>query len=184
MTDGEFLSRFEDGSLPFDQWTHRAHVKIAFLYLRDNSLPVATEKIRDGIKAYNAAHHVPEGPLMGYNETTTIAFLHLVDCTMSVYGKSHPASDAEAFCDAHPQLMSKHVLRLFYSPERRADPAAKTQFIEPDLAPSRHVPRSTVADITLGPHKTSDVHRGERDDWRRERVMRLLTRPCRFRQVP
>ena len=36
MTDGEFLSCFENCSLPFDQWNHRAHVKVAFLYLREN----------------------------------------------------------------------------------------------------------------------------------------------------
>ena len=31
--------------------------------------------------------------------------------------------------------MTRHALRLFYSPERRTDPRAKSQFVEPDLAP-------------------------------------------------
>jgi hypothetical protein len=30
--------------------------------------------------------------------------------------------------------MTRHALRLFYSPARRADPRAKTEFVEPDLA--------------------------------------------------
>ena len=135
MTDDKFLSRFEDCSLPFDQWNHRAHVKVAFLYLRNNSIDRAIEKMRAGIKAYNAVYVVPEGPTMGYNETTTVAFLHLVASVMSVYGNFFPTPDADTFCDTHPQLMSKHILRLFYSPERRGHPAAKTQFIEPDLTP-------------------------------------------------
>ncbi len=32
MTDDEFLAAFEDCTLPFEQWHHRAHVRVAFLY--------------------------------------------------------------------------------------------------------------------------------------------------------
>lgn len=28
MNDDEFLATFEDCTLPFEQWTHRAHVRI------------------------------------------------------------------------------------------------------------------------------------------------------------
>jgi hypothetical protein len=31
--------------------------------------------------------------------------------------------------------MTKHALRLFYSPNRRTHPLAKTAFVAPDLAP-------------------------------------------------
>ena len=34
MSDDEFLAQFENCTLPFDQWTHRAHVRVAYLYLR------------------------------------------------------------------------------------------------------------------------------------------------------
>jgi hypothetical protein len=78
---------------------------------------------------------VPEGPTSGYNETTTRAFLHLIAATMAAYGETHPTPDGDTFCDAHPQLMTRHALRLFYSPQRRMHSLAKTQFIEPDLAP-------------------------------------------------
>ena len=90
--------------------------------------------MRRSIKAYNATQGVHESPTTGYNETTTYAFLRLVASTIANYGSIVPTPNADAFCDAHPQLMSKQVLRLFYSPQRRADPAAKTQFVAPDLA--------------------------------------------------
>jgi hypothetical protein len=54
---------------------------------------------------------------------------------MSAYGRTHPTADADAFCDTHPQLMTRHALRLFYSPARRAEERAKTEFVEPDIAP-------------------------------------------------
>src|SRR4051812_47463650 len=124
MDDADFLRRFEDRSLPFDQWTHRSHVKVAYLYLRHLPFPAALERVRRGIKAYNAANHVPEGPTTGYNETTTCAFMPLVAATMRAYGETFPTANADAFCDPPPQLMTRHVLRLFYSPARRMDPRA------------------------------------------------------------
>jgi hypothetical protein len=134
VTDDEFLSAFEARTLPFARWTHRAHVKVAFLYLRDLPLAAALDKVRAGICAYNAANAVPESPTSGYSETTTVAFVRLVAATMAAYGDAFPTPTADAFCDAHPQLMTRNALRLFYSPQRRMDLRAKTEFVEPDLA--------------------------------------------------
>jgi hypothetical protein len=135
MTDDDLLQAFEARTLPFEQWTHRAHVKVAFTYLRRHPFDVAMEKMRTGVKAYNAIQNVPEGPTSGYNETTTHAFMHLISATFHAYGETFPTPTADGFCDTHPQLMTRHALRLFYSPGRRMHPLAKTQFIEPDLSP-------------------------------------------------
>src|SRR5882762_1664118 len=139
MDDAAFLKSFEDLSLPFAQWTHPAHVKVGFLYLRAHPFEEALKRIRGGIKAYNAANQVPEGPTSGYNETTTHAFLHLIAATMAAYGEAMPTPTADVFCDTHPQLMTRNALRFFYSPQRRMHPQAKTIFIEPDLAPLPHI---------------------------------------------
>jgi len=135
--DGDviFLREFENCTLPFEQWTHRAHVRVAYLYLCQNAFDAALDLMRAGVRRYNAANDVPEGPTSGYNETTTVAFVHLVAAVRAAYAKTHPVDSSNAFCDMHPQLMTKHALRLFYSPERRMDPRAKTEFIDPDLAP-------------------------------------------------
>jgi hypothetical protein len=135
MTDDELLCQFEAKTLPFTQWTHRCHVKVAYLYLKQHPFAEALVRMQNGVKAYNNANQVPESPTTGYNETTTHAFMHLIAATMEAYGDTFPTTTADAFCDTHPQLLSHHVLRLFYSPQRRMHPLAKTQFIEPDLAP-------------------------------------------------
>lgn len=62
------------------------------------------------------------------------AFARLVAATIDAYEQVMPTTNADEFCDAHPQLMTRHVLRLFYSPTISSNTAAKTQFIEPDLA--------------------------------------------------
>jgi len=133
--DAEFLKAWETCALPFAQWTHRAHVKVAYLCLQQLPFEQALNRMRAGIQSYNAANKVVESATSGYNETTTRAFLHLVAAVMRAYGETFPTPTADSFCDAHPQLMTRHVLRLFYSPARRMHPLAKTQFIEPDLAP-------------------------------------------------
>jgi hypothetical protein len=37
MTDDQHLQAFEDLTLPFEHWTHRVHVKVAFAYLSRHS---------------------------------------------------------------------------------------------------------------------------------------------------
>jgi hypothetical protein len=113
MDDEAFLEQFENCTWPLDQWHHRQHVKVAYLYLRRYPLDEAIDRMRTGVKRYNAAHQVPETLDRGYHETLTQAWL--VYFTLCQYG---PATSAEEFFDQHPQLSQMKVLRLFYSKER------------------------------------------------------------------
>jgi hypothetical protein len=145
--DRRFFDAFEATTLPLDRWTHRAHVKVAYLYLSAHPFDDALRRMREGVKAYNAAKGIPDKRFVGYNETTTRAFMHLVAAVMAAYGETFPTASADAFCDTHPQLLSRHVLRLFYSPGRRIHPDAKATFVEPDLAPLpriAHMPAARV----------------------------------------
>lgn len=132
MSDAELLCAFEDTSLPFVNWNHRAHVRVAFVYLSRFALQEAIDRMRTGIQAYNAAHGVSDGPLMGYHETTTQAFLRLIDQAMQQRG---PFRDSYDFCEGNPELLNRRVLLCYYTRERILSPAAKTGFVEPDLAP-------------------------------------------------
>jgi hypothetical protein len=122
--------QFEDCSFPFDQWHHRSHVRVAWNYLTRFGFDAAGQKLRDGIRAYNAANGVVDAPGSGYHETMTMAWLRIIHVTMQVYG---PKETSEEFFDFHPQLGQKKILRLFYSPELFMSPRAKHEFVEPDL---------------------------------------------------
>jgi hypothetical protein len=132
MDDETFLKMFEAGEWPQAQWHHEQHIKVAYLYLRRYSLAEASGRIREKIKALNAAHNVPDLPTRGYHETMTQAWLRLVWLTLCEYG---PAETADAFYERSPQLTQKKTLRLFYSKEVFMAPQAKYEFFEPDLAP-------------------------------------------------
>ena len=138
MTDDAFLKQFEAAAIPADEWRHREHVRIAYLYLRRHPLEIAIGKMRDGLHTLNAAHKVPDVPDRGYHDTITLAWMRLVYCALCEFG---PAESADAFLDQHTQLLSKRALLLFYSRDRLMSPGAKAAFVEPDLSPLPHSPR-------------------------------------------
>jgi len=133
MTDDEkFLADFEACRWPLEQFHHREHIKLAYLYLHRFPLTEAIDRIRAAIMAYNAAHSPPGEPATGYHETTTQAWMNLVYFTLCEYG---PAESADAFFENNPYLSQKKALRFFYSAELCASPQAKAKFVEPDLTP-------------------------------------------------
>lgn len=131
LTDAELLHAFETATLPLAAWNHRGHIRIAWIYLDRHGFDVMVPKMRDGLQAFITAHAVPTGPTMGYHETLTVAWAQVIEATRQHYG---PEADSRAFCDAHPQLMVKSLLRVFYSRAHLLTPEAKARFVAPDLA--------------------------------------------------
>ena len=132
MDDDTFLRKFEDCSYPNEEWHHRQHVKVAYLYLRTLPLDAAIAKMREAIKRFNAAHKVPESIDRGYHETLTQAWMRLVHFVLCQYG---PAATADEFFELHPELWQMKVLRLFYSKPRLMSAEAKATFVPPDITP-------------------------------------------------
>lgn len=131
--DDETLRRgFEDGTLPVEAFTHRSHVRMAYLYLVEYPFDEALARMRAAVRAFGAAHGVPRALDRGYHDTVTVAWMHVVAATLGEYG---PHGGSMDFCTQQPQLMAKKLLRLFYSRDRLMTWEAKDSFVEPDLAP-------------------------------------------------
>jgi len=131
MNDDQFLAAFEARTL--DEFHHRDHIKVAYLYLRRYPLEDAITKVRTGLQALAVAWGAPVDDLeKGYHETVTQAWVRLVDRALSDAGA---AESADAFCDQQPKLMEKTHLHFYYSRERLTTWEAKRKFVEPDLAP-------------------------------------------------
>jgi hypothetical protein len=129
MNDEEFLSAFEACTL--EEFHHRDHLKITYLYLRRHPLDVAIMKLRTGLQALAVAWSAPVDEEKGYHETMTQAWVRLVHVALTGCGG---AASADAFCDQQPHLLQKTRLQLFYSRERLMTWEAKRQYVEPDLA--------------------------------------------------
>jgi len=132
MDDDAFVGRFEECAILLEEWDHKAHLRVAWTYLRRHGLEGATERMRAGIRRFNASKGVEDGLDRGYHETLTVAWLKIVDAVMRVHG---PEADATAFLEKHTQLHSKALLRLYYTRDRFLSWDAKRRFVEPDLAP-------------------------------------------------
>ena len=132
MRDEEFLDGFERCTLPEEKWTHEAHFRMAWLYLRrEPNEAAALEKAREGIKRYNAARG---GPPDKYHETVTVAYVRLVASRMRQNGT---AASGEAFVAENGDLIGTYpgTLLHYYSEERLFSQEAHESFLEPDLKP-------------------------------------------------
>ena len=129
MTDTEFLKAFEDCSLPETQWTHEAHVRMAWLYLQQKPLGEAIPAVREGIKRYNASLKKS----LAYHETITQAFLHVINNRMQ-HGEL--CDSFVDFCNENPDLLDRTMTALLrhYRKETLFSQAAREAFVKPDIA--------------------------------------------------
>lgn len=125
MTDAEFLAAFEACAIPRADWTHEAHVRMAWLYLSSRPFPDALQRIRTGIQRYNYSLGGT-----GYHDTITVAFARLIASRLGGDGYA-------AFRAANPDLMDRTLsaLKRYYTEGRLKSEDAKAAFVEPDVAP-------------------------------------------------
>jgi hypothetical protein len=130
MTDDEFLTAFEELRLPRILWTHEAHVRMAWLYLRQRPLDEVIPIVRRGIQRYNASL----GNAEGYHETITVASLVLIDHRLGSQAGKGSFAD---FREVNPDLFDRNLsaLLVYYSREILFSNQARQAFVEPDLFP-------------------------------------------------
>jgi hypothetical protein len=132
FSDEELLDRFENRALVHEQWNHRAHLRVAYLYASRNDLDSSVAKMRSGLLRLNASHKAPDTLKRGYHETITIAYMRLIHALVSRGGA---ADSSTAFCESYPALLDRRLLSRFYSDERLWTYAAKQVYVQPDLTP-------------------------------------------------
>lgn len=123
MDDREFITAFESCTLPPDLFPHRAHVRLAWLYLREGPLLQVLTRFTDGIKRYAASF----GASAKYHETITWAFLFLIHERM----QRSSANTFEEFAEENPDLFEK-ILTRYYRPETLGSELARAMFVMPD----------------------------------------------------
>jgi hypothetical protein len=144
MTDDEFLTAFEAAAFTRADWTHEAHIRMAWLYLMRYPAPEALDRVRNGIQKLNAKIGsttaaqskmrcitlAPRpGTSTGYHETITVAFVRVIA------GRLEKNEDFATFRKRNPDLFdrSRSVLLRHYTRERLHSPEAQNTFVEPDL---------------------------------------------------
>jgi hypothetical protein len=128
-SDARFLEAFETCALTPAEMRHRAHLRLAYIYLRLYPFEVALETLRTRLQQFLAHHGAPAS---AYHETITRAWLLAVQHFM----QSAPAlSDSEEFVTANPRLLDKEIMESHYTRVLLTSEEARVRFIEPDRAP-------------------------------------------------
>ncbi len=127
----EFVERFEDGTLPKARWVHAAHLTVAFTYLSRLDQNEATERLRDGIRHYNACQGILNTRTSGYHETLTRFWVAAVGSFLRTAGPS--PHGIEVLNDLLSAMGSqKDLWRDFYSIDLLASVEARLGWVEPD----------------------------------------------------
>jgi len=141
VDDALLRQRFADGTVPKDQWTHEAHVRMAWMLLNDLSFDEARKHMRRGVLRLNTLHGLDVIPDRGYHETITVAFLRLVDAAMREdVEKNITHRHSRDFCRQHSHLLEKRVILRHYSQQRIESRAAREAYLDPDQAPLPDTP--------------------------------------------
>lgn len=127
MDDKEFVTRFEDCTLPGSDFHHRDHVRLAWLYLREHPPLQALTRFSEGLKRYAAANG--HGGL--YHETITWAYLLLI---RERAARGGTGETFEEFAARNPDLLSwrPSILQSYYREETLASDLARRVFVMPD----------------------------------------------------
>lgn len=134
VNDEEILTlvkKFEDCRITAHEWTHRAHLTVAFYYVANHDFATARERMRTGILKLNRAHGTPETETRGYHETLTVFWLR----TVGDFLENAPENASLARLAAELiETCSDSALPLkFYRRETLFSPAARAKYLEPDL---------------------------------------------------
>ncbi|HXC10736.1 MAG TPA: hypothetical protein VNV61_17510 [Steroidobacteraceae bacterium] len=124
MTDHEFLQALESCTLPESQFGHAAHVRAAYLYLRQADFVGALDRMRRAIR--NFATHL--GKPDRYHETITVAYLALIQQHICERG---PSDGWESFTRDNSELLDPNLLTQFYSREQIESAIARKIFLLP-----------------------------------------------------
>lgn len=126
--DRAFICRFERCELPEEEWTHLAHVRVAWIALMSDSASRAVDRVRSGILRYNTEVLKRRHK---YHETVTIAFARIIHDRLRC---DETWSDFRRRID---DILSadEPILMKYYSAERLMSDEARRDFVEPDLGP-------------------------------------------------
>jgi hypothetical protein len=124
MMDQDFLTALERCELEAEAFTHAAHVRAGYLYLRACGFDSALGRMRCAIQRY-AAHLGQPGK---YHETVTVAYLALIHERLSEGGEG---ADWGSFRERNPDLLDRDLLLRHYRRSELESDLARRTFILP-----------------------------------------------------
>lgn len=128
--DLEFKGKFESCKFPVPEFDHRAHLRLAYVYLVDNNKDIAVQLMRDALTGL--LRYAGIDPSQKYHETLTEAWILAVHHFMNTTSSSESADD---FIEKNPVMLDSKIMMTHYSVEVLFSRKARQSFVEPNLDP-------------------------------------------------
>lgn len=127
ISDKAFLAQFEDLTLDKIYFNHLGHLRLAWLYLQQENLETAINKVCVGIKAYAESL----GAKDKFNLTITDAIVRI----MAQRINTMPEKNWQLFLDTNRDLVNNtvSVLSQYFSLDQMMGEKARGKLIAPDL---------------------------------------------------
>jgi hypothetical protein len=133
MTTDELAREFCDCTLPGDDWTHFAHLRVGLWHLLRYPPHEALDLLRERIRRYNESLGGINSDTAGYHETITAFYVWAIDRFLAAVDRTQPIDDLAA------QLIRDHgdkeLPRRYWSKDRLMSTPARLAWVEPDLQP-------------------------------------------------
>ena len=129
LTDSEFERQFEDCSLNPKLFSHLAHIRLAWIHIKNYGVDAAIENVCTQIKKFDTIHD--EGTK--YHTTITVASVRTV---YHFFLKSE-SNNFQDFITEFPRLENnfKDLIDAHYGINLIASEKAKKEYLAPDLLP-------------------------------------------------
>lgn len=136
--DREFRKQVEACEFPVAEFDHRAHLRLAYVYLVEEDVGQAVRRMRDTL--IGLLEHAGIEPAAKFHETLTQAWILAVHHFIKHTEQSESADD---FIDQNPDMLDSGIMMTHYSAEVLFSDQARRAFVEPNLDPiPRHGPKS------------------------------------------
>ena len=134
--DRDFRVAFEACGVDASQFSHEAHVRLAYVYLAENGVDAAVQMMRESLLRFIGHHGIAPAK---FHETLTRAWMLAVRHFMN----KAPSLSASDFIARHPELLDTKIMLTHYSAGVLFSPDARASFVEPDRDP---IPRQAAPD--------------------------------------
>jgi hypothetical protein len=129
----ELAAAFCDCTLPKEQWTHEAHLRVGLWHVLRYAPDEALHLLRERISAYNLTCGNSNTDSSGYHETITRFFAWRIRKFVDETDRSRPID--ELAVELVALLGDHHAPLEYYSHERLTSVEARRSWVEPDLRP-------------------------------------------------
>lgn len=127
VEDQNFRSACEACTCPPAEFNHRAHLRLAYVYLSEHEIDIAHQLMRRALLSFLNYHGVD---VSKYHATITRAWIMAVRHFMEI---TPSAESFDLFIEKNPRMLDAQIMMTHYSAEVLFSKEARAQFVEPNL---------------------------------------------------